>query len=78
VHGAAEALAEASKHERVFVIGGASVYLEMFPHLDRFFVTKIDCAPHSDAFFPDLDNDPNGRSPTSAPRRRRTASATAS
>ena len=58
VHGAAEALAEAAKRERVFVIGGASVYLEMFPHLDRIFVTKIDCAPHSDAFFPDLDNDP--------------------
>ena len=58
VHGAAEALAEAAKRERVFVIGGASVYLEMFPHLERIFVTKIDCTPHSDAFFPDLDNDP--------------------
>ena len=58
VHSVEEALAEVGKHERVLVIGGASVYQEFFPHIDRVFVTKVEAAPHSDAFFPDLDADP--------------------
>lgn len=55
VHTMDEALAEAEQYEHCFVIGGASVFLEYFPHLTRIFVTKIDATPHSDAFFPDLD-----------------------
>ena len=55
VHSMNEALAEAAKYERCFVIGGASVFAEYFPHLTRIYVTKIDSAPHSHAFFPDLD-----------------------
>lgn len=55
VHGVAEALAEAKKHDKVFVIGGASVYKEMLPHISRVFVTKINARPHSDSFFPNLD-----------------------
>lgn len=55
VHSTAEALTEAAKYDRCFVIGGASVFSEYFPHLTRIYVTKIDSAPHSDAFFPDLD-----------------------
>ena len=51
-------LAEAAKHERSFVIGGESVYRLLFPYLTRIYVTKIGCAPESDAFFPDLDADP--------------------
>ena len=58
VHSAEEALSEAAKHARVFVIGGESVYKLLFPHLGRVYVTKIDCIPHSDAFFPNLDADP--------------------
>lgn len=54
VHSAAEALREAEKYERVFVIGGESVYREFYPHLTRVYVTKIDARPHSDAFFPNL------------------------
>lgn len=50
-----------SSGERVFVLGGASVFLAMFPHLDRVFVTKIEDAPHSDVFFPNLDADPDWR-----------------
>jgi dihydrofolate reductase len=45
----------------VFVIGGDSVYLAMYPHLSRVFVTKIDMAPHSEAFFPNLDMDAGWR-----------------
>lgn len=58
VGSAEQALAEAAKHERVFVIGGASVYAELFPHIGRVFVTKLSCTPPSDAFFPNLDADP--------------------
>lgn len=55
VHSAEEALAEAKKYEKVFVIGGESVYRTLFPALDRVWVTKIEARPRSDAFFPDLD-----------------------
>ena len=58
VSSAEQALAEAAKHERCFVIGGASVYAALFPHIGRVFVTKLDCTPQSDAFFPNLDADP--------------------
>ena len=40
------------------VLGGASVFREFFPYLDRVFVTKIGCRPESDSFFPNLDDDP--------------------
>lgn len=53
------ALAEAAKYEKVFVIGGESVYKALLPHTQRVYVTKIDAAPHCDAFFPDLDSDPD-------------------
>ena len=55
VHSVSEALTATQAHERVLVIGGASVYRELFPHIGRIFVTKVDCIPHSDAFFPNLD-----------------------
>lgn len=40
------------------VLGGASVFREFFPYLDRIFVTRINCCPYSDCFFPNLDDDP--------------------
>lgn len=43
---------------RALVIGGASVYREMLPLIDRVYVTKLECAPVSDCFFPNLDEDP--------------------
>ena len=55
VHTMEEALDAAREYDQCFVIGGASVFSEYFPHLTRVYVTKIDAAPHSDAFFPDLD-----------------------
>ena len=58
VHAPAEAVAAAAQYDRCFVIGGDSVFRQMFPHLTRVYVTKIDAAPHSDVFFPDLDADP--------------------
>lgn len=61
VHSVGEALAEAAKHTRAFVIGGESVYIAFIPHISRVYLTKIDISPHSDAFFPDLDGDPAWR-----------------
>ena len=57
-HTVGEALSLAGEG-RCFVIGGESVYKALFPHIDRVFVTKLDVIPHSDAFFPDLDADPD-------------------
>ena len=53
-----EAAAAAQRSGRCFVIGGASVYRQLFPFMTRVFVTKIDARPESDSFFPDLDLDP--------------------
>lgn len=58
VHSTEEALAAAAEHPCCLVIGGASVYRQFYPHCDRVFLTKIDLAPHSDSFFPNLDADP--------------------
>ena len=58
VHSTEEALAAAAEYERCLVIGGASIYKQFFPHTDRVFITKIDLTPHSDSYFPNLDEDP--------------------
>ena len=55
-HSAAEAMSLCGGD--ALVLGGASVFREFFPYLDRVFVTKIDCRPESDSFFPNLDDDP--------------------
>lgn len=58
-HSTEEALALAGRFENCFVIGGASVFRQFFPYLDRVLVTKIALAPPSDSYFPDLDADEN-------------------
>ena len=55
VHSTEEALAAAAEQARCLVIGGASVYRQFFPYLDRVYITKIQLTPHSDSFFPNLD-----------------------
>lgn len=42
-----------------FVIGGASVYRQFLSLCDRVYVTRVFAAPEADAFFPDLDADPD-------------------
>lgn len=61
VHSAKEALELASGLEKCFVIGGESVYHALIPYTKRIFVTKIELAPPSTAFFPNLDADPAWR-----------------
>lgn len=61
VVGSTEALLEELKNypdEDIFIIGGASVYREMLPYVDTVHVTKIDHAYEADAYFPNLDEDP--------------------
>lgn len=55
VHSTEEALDAARKYPRCLVIGGASVYKQFFPYTDLIHITKIDLAPESDSFFPNLD-----------------------
>ena len=50
-----QALEEAKKHDRCFVVGGASVYMQFFPHYDKVYVTQIDAQEECTAFFPNLD-----------------------
>lgn len=59
VHTPEEAIEACAGDERVFVAGGATVYMAFFPHLSRIYVTKIDATPHSDAYFPNLDSLPD-------------------
>ena len=48
----------AADPDRVWVIGGASVYEQMLPHTDRVVVTHNRCVRPADTFFPDLASDP--------------------
>ena len=56
VHTLQEAIDASQNAEKVFVLGGASIYMAMFPYLDRIYVTKIGATPKSDAYFPNLDS----------------------
>lgn len=55
-----EAAVELAKNdEKIFVIGGGTVYRQMLPMCDRAYVTKVHVKPASDTFFPNLDEDPS-------------------
>ena len=57
-HSPGEALELCGDDERVFVIGGGSIYRQMLPQCSRAYITKVHCTPASDTFFPDLDESP--------------------
>lgn len=42
----------------IYVIGGASVYKELLPYIDLVEITAIDYEYEADAYFPNLDADP--------------------
>lgn len=60
VHSADELLEQLKAYngEDIYVIGGDSVYRQLLPYCDVAHVTKIDHAYEADAYFPDLDQDP--------------------
>ena len=45
--------------EDIYIIGGDSIYRQMLPYCDTVHVTKVDYAYEADAFFPNLDEDPD-------------------
>lgn len=60
VHSIRELLKELKKYDdqEIYCIGGASVYKRLLPYCDAAHVTKIDYAYEADAYFPNLDEDP--------------------
>lgn len=60
VHSVEELLEEVKKYnsDDVYVIGGESIYAQLLKYCDTAHITKIDHEYEADAYFPDLDNDP--------------------
>ena len=60
VHSIEELLEELKNYpsEDVYIIGGESIYRQMLPYCDTAHITKIDYAYEADAYFPNLDQDP--------------------
>ncbi|MDD5940210.1 MAG: dihydrofolate reductase [Lachnospiraceae bacterium] len=60
VHSIDELLKEIAQYkpDDVYCIGGASVYRQLLPYCSTVHVTKVDYAYQADAYFPDLDKDP--------------------
>lgn len=50
--------AAAAAGDEAFVIGGEKVYRAFMPLCDTAYVTYVKASPAADAFFPDLDSDP--------------------
>lgn len=51
-----EALRSCGPDEHVYIIGGASVYLQALPLADELCLTEVDAeAPQVDAYFPEID-----------------------
>ena len=44
--------------DKVFVIGGGSIYEQFLPMCTYAYVTKLETSPPSDTYFPDLDASP--------------------
>jgi dihydrofolate reductase len=58
-HSPEELLSMLSEDENAVVIGGESIYRLLLPYCDRAIVSKFDIDLPKDAFFPDLDADPD-------------------
>jgi len=46
---------ECSKEDIVFVIGGASIYRQTLPYVDKVLLTKVNADGGAEVFFPNLD-----------------------
>lgn len=58
VHSLDEALSVAREHEReeIFVMGGASIYRQFLPMIDRLYLTLVKGTHEADTFFPDYSD----------------------
>ena len=52
-------IAEKAKKEDVYIIGGASIYRQTLPYVNKVLLTKVDADGEAELFFPNLDEDPN-------------------
>ena len=50
-----EAIALTKDAQKVFVIGGGSVYRQMLDYCDTAYITKVHCTTDCDTYFPNLD-----------------------
>ena len=57
-HSPEEAAAMCGEEEKVFVIGGGTVYRQMLPMCDRAIITKVHTTAPCDTWFPNLDESP--------------------
>lgn len=55
VHSVDEALRIANTTDEVMVIGGASLYKQMFDQVDRLYLTRVHATLEGDTWFPDWD-----------------------
>ena len=53
-----EKIAEASSNEDVYIIGGASIYRQTLPYVNKILLTKVDADGAAELYFPNLDLDP--------------------
>ncbi|MCR5120063.1 MAG: dihydrofolate reductase [Lachnospiraceae bacterium] len=60
VHSVEELLEEVKKYnsDDVYITGGESVYAQLLKYCDTAHITRIDHEYEADAYFPDLDSDP--------------------
>lgn len=50
---------KAYREEDVYCVGGESIYRQLLPWCNRVHITKIDRSYEADAWFPNLDKDPD-------------------
>ena len=50
---------EKSMDEDVYIIGGASIYRQTLPYVDKVLLTKVNADGGAEVFFPNLDEDPS-------------------
>ena len=48
-----------AENEDVYIIGGASIYRQTLPYVDKVLLTKVNADGGAEVFFPNLDEDPN-------------------
>ena len=54
-------LLKSFEDDRIYVIGGGTVYRQLLPYCSVAHITKIDHSYHADTYFPNLDEDPEWR-----------------
>lgn len=61
VHSIDELLEELKNYadEDIYIIGGETIYRQLLPYCNVAHITKIDRSYEADAFFPNLDEDPD-------------------